>query len=1041
MPVLQIIHKDGSKTFSLEEGRPLFIGRARECDIHLPSSAVSRRHAVVVYKAGICGVKDLGSYNGTLLNDRPIRAPVSITTKDVVRISSYVIRMLDAAPASAESGAAEAGRNDEHESDNGGSRDSAGQGILVPRAMQAEEALQKLIEDIHPGNRFQDDGVNDTQEFVVAPDTDMFLQHVHRADPSRERPDTHPPEAEPAKGALERELSDAEFAEPGPAQECPPEDKPASDEESEVPLISPEEAEAIIPMNDPAAEERLTLEGEDDGAFAADASKWHDEDLENGPAENDADERALNAGAADADGDEAEAGMDGEPFPPDDGDAQGDADDASGEPAAVSGESRRIIVGESWIGAGEFGGEGGWRGLEPIPVSPALHAAINTRLSLYSLLDDLSEERALLRAAKPNLSAEVLGELARQDAEAKNLPVAPEADSNIQAMRERHAREDSAAESAGRAQPDPEMRSAEEMAISQWMLISDSHKNALPAMYKEAYALAADEPLALEFSKARIRHGRLMGGAVCLLILEAISLAADEESRKLSGDIRKLSGDGAAGGGVFGKLGKLASNLKHRNEIRDEAARLEELLNASALRAALALREILFLEKNLDGDFRQAYLDAAEHFIPGHKDMPLSVRAFLRYGVIGLKRWWMHDAVREFIETDCMDNVVGTFERGSDGTNIVYADEYLSAVSAMECTSSPIDRLDGPEKNSLEIMADRAYRRIVNSRCYTVLMEEMLRGLRERVQQLDEEAGVLEKRAAGYAGRPGSKEAFALQSELHSLSIRKENIENYIKRIESEVVPSILDAVSEAEGRFRKGELPLLGQKERVRHEAEALCDFARHMGGQRERFLPTSLRRQLSLDNGMMNERGALRRKLLEMEELDPAIFRSVVISSKKRANRISMRVPPVIILVPSIGERCVCSMGREGMEGGHMIMPVCFLRSDMRNRQLNSLFADFRWLTSRGQAGRDVMNSDTLAGAFMRLRWDWRGQSKAKRERGLIFNENTDVVNWRRVYEMYIGDAMNGGRAILQRNRELYANIIVKYLEPPEGVDFEIV
>jgi hypothetical protein len=106
------------------------------------------------------------------------------------------------------------------------------------------------------------------------------------------------------------------------------------------------------------------------------------------------------------------------------------------------------------------------------------------------------------------------------------------------------------------------------------------------------------------------------------------------------------------------------------------------------------------------------------------------------------------------------------------------------------------------------------------------------------------------------------------------------------------------------------------------------------------------------------------------------------------------------------------------------------------MRNRQLIHLLADFRWETSRLQGGRDLIHSDTLAGAFMRVRWEWRNQPRTKREKGLVFTEASDAVNWRRVYETYLTDARNGGKKLFLCNQDFYTAIIGKYIDLPHGV-----
>lgn len=66
---------------------PLFIGRDKQAGICLPVSAVSRKHAKVFEKEGIFYLQDLGSINGTYLNDKRILDPVELHEGDRIKLS------------------------------------------------------------------------------------------------------------------------------------------------------------------------------------------------------------------------------------------------------------------------------------------------------------------------------------------------------------------------------------------------------------------------------------------------------------------------------------------------------------------------------------------------------------------------------------------------------------------------------------------------------------------------------------------------------------------------------------------------------------------------------------------------------------------------------------------------------------------------------------------------------------------------------------------------------------------------------------------
>ena len=58
------------------------IGRGNDCDLQLDNSDVSRHHAMVRLEDGLVQIMDLGSTNGTVLNDKQLPpyeyAPLSI---------------------------------------------------------------------------------------------------------------------------------------------------------------------------------------------------------------------------------------------------------------------------------------------------------------------------------------------------------------------------------------------------------------------------------------------------------------------------------------------------------------------------------------------------------------------------------------------------------------------------------------------------------------------------------------------------------------------------------------------------------------------------------------------------------------------------------------------------------------------------------------------------------------------------------------------------------------------------------------------------
>ena len=74
----------------IPEGNTIIsLGRHSECDILLPGSGVSRKHAQVLSANGQFFIEDLNSTAGTLLNGNKISEMTPFSPDDVIRIGEY----------------------------------------------------------------------------------------------------------------------------------------------------------------------------------------------------------------------------------------------------------------------------------------------------------------------------------------------------------------------------------------------------------------------------------------------------------------------------------------------------------------------------------------------------------------------------------------------------------------------------------------------------------------------------------------------------------------------------------------------------------------------------------------------------------------------------------------------------------------------------------------------------------------------------------------------------------------------------------------
>src|SRR5262249_22494072 len=71
------------------------LGRDPECEVHIPVTSVSRRHAQIVLQQGKFFIEDLQSRNGTFVNNQAITARTPLRNNDRIRICDFVAAFRD----------------------------------------------------------------------------------------------------------------------------------------------------------------------------------------------------------------------------------------------------------------------------------------------------------------------------------------------------------------------------------------------------------------------------------------------------------------------------------------------------------------------------------------------------------------------------------------------------------------------------------------------------------------------------------------------------------------------------------------------------------------------------------------------------------------------------------------------------------------------------------------------------------------------------------------------------------------------------------
>jgi DNA-binding NtrC family response regulator len=88
---LLVLQDDSSSIFHLPRSGEVVIGRAADAELRVQHSSVSRRHATLRIDASGMRVADLGSHNGTRVNNEPIDGARMLASGDVIAIGDVVL--------------------------------------------------------------------------------------------------------------------------------------------------------------------------------------------------------------------------------------------------------------------------------------------------------------------------------------------------------------------------------------------------------------------------------------------------------------------------------------------------------------------------------------------------------------------------------------------------------------------------------------------------------------------------------------------------------------------------------------------------------------------------------------------------------------------------------------------------------------------------------------------------------------------------------------------------------------------------------------
>ncbi len=412
------------------------------------------------------------------------------------------------------------------------------------------------------------------------------------------------------------------------------------------------------------------------------------------------------------------------------------------------------------------------------------------------------------------------------------------------------------------------------------------------------------------------------------------------------------------------------------------------------------------------------------------------MRAFLRIGLVAPLPWLIDpDAARQVLD-QCAQAVTQR-DPQPRATHILHADEYLHLLAQGQVTPSFDESLELNEKGSDRWKLDKRWRQIVWGRTIEPLLNHTADDLRQRVEAAKGDIADLEKQIAALdradAGYRDKREALLQQVQECRIAIAR--MEQAVELLAQKHLKQQQALAKEAAEKLAK--MPLsVEPADLVRQEVKAIRHVCKLTARLKETFLPLQLRDRLHFDGRRINDRDTLARAVAEAERRDPDVFRHVQVYARKRENRTFVRMSPYLVIVPALGQMGYAWNPRGGTEVGRLGLPLLNARPGDLPHMLCQLLADFRFDTSKQEAGVDLLTSDTLVAAYATVRWNWRRKPRDQREKAAIYNEENDRANWRRHYELLVSSAMDGGKKLFFKNPEVYAAVL-KYMGLPDGVE----
>ena len=78
----------------VEISNPITVGRSPACDLSVQDTYISSRHARIVNDAGELSIEDLGSTNGTYVNQEIVKGRMQLERGDIVQVGGVIFEVV-----------------------------------------------------------------------------------------------------------------------------------------------------------------------------------------------------------------------------------------------------------------------------------------------------------------------------------------------------------------------------------------------------------------------------------------------------------------------------------------------------------------------------------------------------------------------------------------------------------------------------------------------------------------------------------------------------------------------------------------------------------------------------------------------------------------------------------------------------------------------------------------------------------------------------------------------------------------------------------